>query len=139
MTPQNHRKTILTPPNDLQFHAKCCQDVVQDGSFHGTKDGVCGSHSWLRILLQTLSVPSICSLSAMKDRHNHPRNTRFASGPSGPYTQTAPQGGLFMCTSLMVPEVILVVLPGAQRRFANQKALQMQWEPDSFQSFQSSY
>ena len=44
-TPQNHRKTILNPPNDTQFTLKWCQNVVQDGSFHGTKGGVCGSPS----------------------------------------------------------------------------------------------
>ena len=36
------RKTVLNPLNHPQMDPKWCQNVTQDGSFHGTQDGVCG-------------------------------------------------------------------------------------------------
>ena len=43
--PKMTRKTVLNPLDHPQMDPKWCQNVTQDGSFHGTKDGVCGSLS----------------------------------------------------------------------------------------------
>ena len=37
------RKIVLTGLRPTQYTPKWCQIVTQDGSFHGTEDGVCGS------------------------------------------------------------------------------------------------
>ena len=85
-----------------------CRNVAQDGSFHGTKDGVCtvaSNHT------SEASVKEEEGGGSSRTTRTTPRNTRIGfRGFRTIHIRSPPKGGLLIGRVLMVLEVVLVVL-----------------------------